>query len=215
MSVEQSVRSHFHADAQRFDAIYTDRKGPFSRWVDGYWRGVVRERFELTLRLLEPLAGKTVLDVGCGSGRYCLAYAHRGAARVVGVDFAPAMIELASDHARREGVADLCEFRAETFPGADLGGPFDYSTAMGFFDYTPEPIPLIARMRALTRERLVMSFPKAREWRAPLRRLRFWLNGCSLFLYSEKRVRTILAEAGIAQYEWLPLDRDYIVFVRE
>jgi len=95
MSVEQKVRDHFHADARRFDAIYEDQKSPLARWIDDRWRGVVRRRFHLTLEKLSPLPGKTILDVGCGSGRYCLAYAEGGAARVLGVDFAPAMIELA------------------------------------------------------------------------------------------------------------------------
>ena len=86
MSIEQQVLSHFHTDARRFDAIYAEHKGVFSRWIDDVWRGVVRRRFDLTLTRLEPLRGKSVLDVGCGSGRYCLAFAERGAARVVMVE---------------------------------------------------------------------------------------------------------------------------------
>jgi 2-polyprenyl-3-methyl-5-hydroxy-6-metoxy-1,4-benzoquinol methylase len=88
VSVEDRVRSHFHSDPERFDAIYDEEsKGPLSRWIDNVWRGVVRRRFDLTLDALEPLAGKSVLDVGCGSGRYCLAFADRGASRIVGVDW--------------------------------------------------------------------------------------------------------------------------------
>lgn len=211
MSVEQRVRSHFHADARRFDAIYEDEKGRFARWIDSVWRGVVRRRFELTLDLLEPLAGKSVLDVGCGSGRYCIAYAQRGASRVVGVDLAAAMIELAIEHSRRFGVADRCEFRAGLFPNAVPDGSFDASSAMGFFDYVEEPAPVIARIREMTRSTMIMSFPKSREWRAPIRRLRFLLSGCPLFLYSEARVREILSDGGVTEFEWIELDRDYVV----
>jgi 2-polyprenyl-3-methyl-5-hydroxy-6-metoxy-1,4-benzoquinol methylase len=213
-TVANRVRDYFHADARRFDAIYEDEKGFFSRWADSLWRGVVRRRLELTLRLLEPLAGKTVLDVGCGSGRYCLAFAERGAIRVVGVDFAAAMIDLANDYARRLGVQDRCEFRAGLFPDVVPDGPFDVSTAMGFFDYIADPVPLIARLRELTGQTIVMSFPKAFEWRVPVRRLRFRLNGCPLFLYSAKRVRRILGEAGITRYDWVNLGRDYLVVAR-
>jgi 2-polyprenyl-3-methyl-5-hydroxy-6-metoxy-1,4-benzoquinol methylase len=211
VSVESRVKDHFHADASRFDAIYEDEKGPFDRFMDEVWRGVVRRRFDLTLARLEPLAGKSVLDVGCGSGRYCFAYAQRGAARVVGVDFAEAMIELAKSHAARLGVSDRCDFRVGSFPEAVADGPFDAATAMGFFDYVAEPLPLLRRMRELTRSTLVMSFPKAWEWRVPFRRLRFLLAGCPLFLYTAARTRALLAEAGIARYEWIELDRDYIV----
>jgi 2-polyprenyl-3-methyl-5-hydroxy-6-metoxy-1,4-benzoquinol methylase len=211
MSVEQRVRDHFHLDARRFDAIYEDDKGPLARWLDGVWRGVVRRRFELTLDRLEPLAGKRLLDVGCGSGRYCIAYAMRGAAWVLGVDFASAMIDIARQHADRLGVADRCEFRTGTFPAAVSERDFDASTAMGFFDYVAEPVPIVTRMRELTRSTMIMSFPKSREWRVPVRRLRFLLMGCPLFLYSDADVKAILAKAGVSRYELISLDRDYIV----
>jgi 2-polyprenyl-3-methyl-5-hydroxy-6-metoxy-1,4-benzoquinol methylase len=214
VSVDQKVQAHFDADARRFDAIYDDRKGPVSRWIDGVWRGVVRRRLDLTLGLLEPLAGKTVLDVGCGSGRFCVAYAERGAARVVGVDFAPKMIDLANDAARRLGVADRCDFRVGRFPDAVADGPFDACTALGFFDYVADPVPLVARMRELARRAVILSFPKAREWRVPVRRLRFWLNGCPLFLYTEAQVKDILTRAGLTDYDWIVLDRDYLVAAR-
>jgi malonyl-CoA O-methyltransferase len=50
------------------------------------------------------LRGQTVLDVGCGSGRYMLHALRRGAARVTGVDLSPHMLaragtELAALHA--------------------------------------------------------------------------------------------------------------------
>ena len=211
MSVEGRVKKHFDADAARFDAIYDEAKGPFQRFVDDVWRGVVKRRYVLVLERLEPLAGKSVLDVGCGSGRYCLAYAQRGATRVVGVDFAAAMIELAQKHAARLGVADRCDFRVGSFPEAVQDGPFDASTAMGFFDYVADPAPILARMRELTRGTLIASFPKSREWRVPLRRLRFWAAGCPLFLYSEAGVRRLLEQAGVGRYDWIELDRDYIV----
>jgi len=211
VSIDTRVKEHFDADADRFDAIYDDRRGVFDRFMDGVWRGVVRRRYELVLRRLEPLQGKSVLDVGCGSGRYCLAYAQRGASRVVGVDFAGAMIELARRHALQLGVVDRCEFRVGSFPEAVTDGPFDASTAMGFFDYVADPVPIVARMRELTHSTMIMSFPKAWEWRVPFRRLRFLLAGCPLFLYSASRVREILRDSGVERYEWIELDRDYLI----
>lgn len=211
MSVEQKVRDHFHDDAFRFDAIYEDKKGAFARWVDNVWRGVVRRRFNLTMQKLEPLKGMKVLDVGCGSGRYCLAFAERGASWVLGIDFAPAMIKLAQQHAERLGVADRCDFRSGKFPDDVPEQDFDYCTAMGFFDYIEDPLPLLVRMREITQKKMVMSFPKAVEWRVPVRRLRFWMSGCPLFLYTEQQVRDLLLRTGINNYELIVMDRDYIV----
>lgn len=212
MSVEEKVRDHFDADARRFDAIYEEDKGLADRFIDNWWRGVVRKRLEINLQRLEPLAGKTVIDVGCGSGRFCLAYAEHGAGHVLGVDFAAAMIDIANHLAQQAGVAEQCEFRAGAFPEVvGEGERFDYATANGFFDYVENPVPIISQMREMTRERMVMSFPKAVEWRVPLRRVRFWMKGTPLFLYTEKHVKRILAEAGVEKYDWIALDRDYVV----
>ena len=81
--------------------------------------------------------------------------------------------------------------------------------AVKFQAFTADKI--VARMREMTRSTMIMSFPKSREWRVPVRRLRFLLSGCPLFLYSETRVRKILDEAGVRDYDWIALDRDYIV----
>jgi 2-polyprenyl-3-methyl-5-hydroxy-6-metoxy-1,4-benzoquinol methylase len=211
VSVEQKVQDHFHADARRFDAIYEDSKNPLTRFIDHVWRGVVRRRLDLTVEALEPLAGKTILDVGCGSGRFCIAFAERGASHVLGVDFAPAMITIANDIARQAGVESRCEFRVGAFPEAVPEESFDASTALGFFDYIPDPVRIVTAMRAKTRGTMVMSFPKAHEWRAPIRSLRFKLLGCPLFLYSETDTRKLLAAAGVERYDWIELDRDYLV----
>jgi 2-polyprenyl-3-methyl-5-hydroxy-6-metoxy-1,4-benzoquinol methylase len=210
-SVDAKVAQHFHADAQRFDAIYDDRKGPFARFIDNVWRGVVRKRLELTIGKLEPLDGKSVLDVGCGSGRFCIAYAQHGAPHVLGVDFAAGMIDLARKIAGELHIAERCEFRVGRFPDAVPEKGFDVSTALGFFDYIEDPLSIVRAMRAKTKQTIVMSFPKAIEWRVPIRRVRFLINRCPLFLYTRRQVESILRDANIERYDWINLDRDYFV----
>lgn len=210
-SLDDKVRNHFELDAERFDAIYEDKKGPVARFIDNVWRGVVRKRLDLTIEKLAPFAGRTVLDVGCGSGRYCFAYVQHGAKHVVGVDFAAQMIEIARGYAKRLGIEDCCEFRVGRFPEVVPDGPFDASTAMGFFDYIEDPVAIVRAMREKTSKTMVMSFPKAIEWRVPIRRVRFLVARCPLYLYTRKRVESILAETGIDDYDWINLDRDYVV----
>jgi ubiquinone/menaquinone biosynthesis C-methylase UbiE len=211
--VGEKVKHHFDDDAERFDSIYKTKKSLFARFIDDYWRGVVQKRLEINVEKLQPLTGKKILDVGCGSGRFCLEFAKGGAAKIVGVDFASAMIDIANDLARAQGVEKQCDFRAGAFPDAvdDSEAPFDASTANGFFDYIDRPVPIIAKMRELTKGKMIMSFPKAYEFRVPLRRFRFWLKGTPLFLYTEKQVKDILRDAGVTNYEWIELDRDYLV----
>ncbi len=50
--------------------------------------------------------GRTVLDVGCGSGVLGITALALGAVRAVGVDITPAAIEVSNDNARRNGVED-------------------------------------------------------------------------------------------------------------
>ncbi len=212
-TVEEKVRDHFHDDAERFDAIYGEKKSIVHKFIDNYWRGVVQKRLEINVEKLKPFAGKKILDVGCGSGRFCIAFAQNGAEKVVGIDFARAMIEIADKLATEAGVADKCEFVVGGFPDAidDSDGPFDACTGNGFFDYIEHPVPIITRMRELTQGKLILSFPKAVEWRVPIRRVRFWLKGTPLFLYRESEVRDILAKSGVTNYEFIYLDRDYLI----
>lgn len=67
------------------------------------------------------LEGRTVLDVGTGSGILAIGAARRGAARVVGVDTDPLAVRAARENAERNGVA--IEVREGS--ASDVGGTFD------------------------------------------------------------------------------------------
>lgn len=215
-TVEEKVRDHFHDDAERFDAIYNEKKGPFAWFVDNYWRGVVQKRLKVNVEKLKPFAGKKILDVGCGSGRFCIAFAQNGAEKVIGIDFAKGMIEIANRLAEQASVSEKCEFIVGTFPEDidEADAPFDACTGNGFFDYIENPVPIVTAMRGMTRGKLIMSFPKAVEWRIPVRRFRFWMKGTPLFLYTEAQVRDILAKSGVTDFEFIHLDRDYLVVAK-
>jgi 2-polyprenyl-3-methyl-5-hydroxy-6-metoxy-1,4-benzoquinol methylase len=214
--IERKVRDHFDDDAERFDSIYQTKKSFAGKFIDDFWRGVVQKRLEINVEKLKPFAGKKILDVGCGSGRFCHAFAREGAAKVVGVDFAKLMIDIANELAKEEDIADKCDFRVGAFPDIvdDAEAPFDASTANGFFDYIEKPVPIIAKMRELTKGTMIMSFPKAVEFRVPIRRFRFWMKGTPLFLYKENQVKDILRDANVTDYEWINLDRDYLIVAK-
>ncbi len=54
----------------------------------------------------EELAGRDVIDYGCGSGVLAIAALALGAARVVGVDTDPQALDASADNAARNGLAD-------------------------------------------------------------------------------------------------------------
>jgi ribosomal protein L11 methyltransferase len=67
------------------------------------------------------VAGRTVLDVGTGSGILAVAAAKRGAARVVAVDTDPLAVRAAAENARRNGV----NVEVREGSAADIDGTFD------------------------------------------------------------------------------------------
>lgn len=72
---------------------------------------ILRERFANTGFLESIKPGTTVLDAGCGSGRYTMALAHLTNARVIGVDLGETSLEHARRIAADAGIANI-EFRS-------------------------------------------------------------------------------------------------------
>src|SRR5882672_5661141 len=64
--------------------------------LERYSRPDLRKRFnkEFRYRILGQLAGKTLLDVGCGDGLNAVTFAKMGA-RVTGLDISPGAIQVA------------------------------------------------------------------------------------------------------------------------
>ncbi len=73
---------------------------------------------------LQVSTGCTVLDVGCGVGRWSRRLAARGA-RVTGVDISPTMIAEARQRAGGDGLAHLCRFEAQDLSQLEAGATFD------------------------------------------------------------------------------------------
>ena len=196
-SVSDKVRTHFHETAGEFDSIYTGEKSRVSRWLDRVLRWDMYERFRRTVaECSEP--GLEVLDIGCGSGRFTVAVAKAGAKEVVGLDFADGMLEIAGRLAQREGVAERCSFRNADFMDQTFDREFDVTLAIGLFDYVAQPLPFLAKMRAITRRKVVATFPLKWTWRAPVRKVRLALRGCPVYFFTKPQVERLMADAGFA-----------------
>ncbi|HUL03241.1 MAG TPA: methyltransferase domain-containing protein [Gemmatimonadales bacterium] len=78
--------------------------------ISRYKKLVLRRLRERQWAMLGAVAGKRLLDVGCGVGRETIELARQGA-RVVAVDLSPALVARARSRAAEAGVADRVEFR--------------------------------------------------------------------------------------------------------
>jgi ubiquinone/menaquinone biosynthesis C-methylase UbiE len=167
------VENYFERQAYNFDQLY--EAGGCEGWFNRAFRAALYKRVALTLAEIEGLAPFTLLDVGCGSGRNEPLFAQAGASRIVGIDFASQMLELAREFAKKSGVDHACEFVDGDFMANDFADKFDVVTALGVFDYVEEPVKVLTRMRELARKRVIASFPGYSLVRAPLRKLRYAL----------------------------------------
>ena len=99
--------------------------------------------------LPRPLAGLSILDVGCGGGLLCEPLARLGA-RVTGIDAGPLNIRAAQAHARAAGLdIDYRAVAAETL--AKRRERFDAVITMEVIEHAADPAALLAACAALTR----------------------------------------------------------------
>ena len=187
---------YWDREAESFDAIYSGAKPLVPRLLDRWFRRDMRHRFDWILEQAGDLRGKSVCDLGCGSGRYLAACAQRGADSVVGVDAAPNMLRLAARHLEEAGLSARGQLRQFDLLRDPFEGSFDVTLAIGFFDYLRDLLPFLQRVRRLTRSRFLATFPRRWTWRMPLRRLRLWFLGLPVCFYSADQVRSLLVQAG-------------------
>jgi len=135
------------AEIARFDATA-------SRWWDA--DGDMRPLHDLNPVRLEyveragPLAGKAIVDVGCGGGLLAEAMARKGG-KVLGIDLASELLDVARLHATQAGVAvDYERHSAEALAEARPGG-FELVTCMEMLEHVPDPAAVIGALARLVK----------------------------------------------------------------
>jgi 2-polyprenyl-6-hydroxyphenyl methylase/3-demethylubiquinone-9 3-methyltransferase len=135
------------AEIARFDAIAR-------RWWDP--DGEMRPLHDLNpvrLQYVEAsaaLAGRSVLDVGCGGGLLSEAMARSGA-QVVGLDLAPELIAVARQHAEQHGVTVDYRLEAAEEHAERNAGRYDIVTCMEMLEHVPDPAAIVGALAALAK----------------------------------------------------------------
>lgn len=184
--------------ATEFDAIYTgDNKSAFSRKMDQVFRKDIYQRFDWVMEKSGNVNGRTICDIGCGSGRFVSELARRGAEHVTGVDVAPNMLELSRNLVAKDGVADKCDFVLADVLDWKTDRTFDETIAIGFWDYIQDPPERLRIIRAMTKHTFLSAWPRFWTWRMPVRKVRLqYIGGCPVYFFRKPQVVKLIEDAG-------------------
>lgn len=138
-------------EVARFDRLaetWWDERGPmrplhrFNPVRVGYIRDLAANHFGRDIRAAAPLAGLSVLDIGCGGGVLSEPLARLGAS-VTGLDPAEKNVAVARTHAEGQGLA--IDYRAETVESvAARGETFDIVLAMEVVEHVADVAAFVA-----------------------------------------------------------------------
>jgi len=129
------------------------RKGPFDffgTYIDTEWRS--DWKWDRLKDGISPLTGRTVLDIGCGSGYHCWRMRAAGASQVVGID--PTILFLMQFRAARHYIQDdAVQFWPIGIDDLPAGmACFDTVFSMGILYHRRSPIDHLLQLKALLRK---------------------------------------------------------------
>lgn len=182
-----------YADPAMAEAFETLRfSGPIGRFL-------AETQEQVIASFLDPVRGRTVLDVGTGTGRAAIALAIRGA-RVTGVDASAEMLAVAERRAAEAGVG-------VTFTPGDAHGlafpdrSFDAVVCLRVLMHTPDWRRSLGELCRVARDRVVFDYPALASAAALQASTRWVAHACgarveAYRVFSERAVRAALAANG-------------------
>jgi len=189
--MRREVKDYFEDIASDFDSYYESPRGIFDKIINaGLRRPGLLKRLKIALEASNPDQGKRILDIGCGSGKFVVECAKRGA-EVCGIDISREMIEIASHFCENNKVEAELRIGDAT---EELPKGFDICIALGVFEYFEDPKPVLENMFASTNNggKIIFSVPSLFTFQTPLRNVLLWYRDVKCYYYTKKRVMSLL-----------------------
>lgn len=204
---------YFEDYAENFNSYYKESNWPLIRSAKRYLWKDLAEREIITSHLCFPFAGKNILDIGCGDGHYSKRFVHGECASYVGIDFSEEMIRQARQSFES---AKNCRFIRGDFMAETFREQFHSTIAMGVLDYVKNPNVFLEKALSLSSERVVVSFPRRTLIRGTIRRIKYSLRGCPIYLYSLEQIILLLNSlSNLKAYRIIPISGIGMDFVVE
>ncbi|UTY60561.1 bifunctional 2-polyprenyl-6-hydroxyphenol methylase/3-demethylubiquinol 3-O-methyltransferase UbiG [Massilia sp. erpn] len=97
-----------------------------------------------------PLAGKNVIDIGCGGGILAESMARKGA-KVTGIDLSEKALKVADLHSLESGVPVRYKLIAAEDMAAQEAGQYDVVTCMEMLEHVPDPAAIVRAAATLVK----------------------------------------------------------------
>lgn len=208
-SLDSGTMKYFDRVPRQWDAFYS-HENQWMYLVNRLMRKGLYQRYQLTFENCGDLKGKTVLDFGCGTGRYSIECAKRGAKRVVGIDFAPHMIEFSKNIAQEMKVDKICEFVEGDCLTYNFKESFDIVLALGFFDYIKDAQSVFDKVAQLKPKIFLASFPRFTPVWGVQRKIRYnWIKKCPIFNYTKAQLDSLFKKASFKEIQIIPCGKGF------
>jgi ubiquinone/menaquinone biosynthesis C-methylase UbiE len=156
-------------------------------------RLIDRREKQAVLDAVGPVEDKNILEIACGTGRFTVMLAERGA-DVVGLDISGPMLQQGREKAQRAGVSDHLQFmRADAARLPFPDDHFDTVMAMRFFHLADTPASFLSEMRRVSRNQVFFDTFN----RFSARSIYNWALPMGSRLYSRWEVDRLLDGAGL------------------
>lgn len=207
----KNVEIFFDGYSSDFDNIYDDKSNNFiQRLINKYLRFSMFNRYQLTInRIKEDINSKNILDIGCGTGRYCNKIAQLDK-NILGIDVAETMIVNSKE--LNKSFENNCKFQTIDYLNfsKNNNNVFDYAILMGFFDYIEEPIKIYKSLKKDSKISLA-SFPKKFHILTPQRYIKYNYRKCPIFFYTKNQIEKLMKDIDAKNYQIIDNDREFFV----
>jgi len=88
---------------------------------------------------------------------------------------------------------------------------FDITLALGVFDYIKNPIPFLEKMKNVTKEKIIASYPAKFAFQMPIRKVWLWTRNCPVYFYTKSKLKAMYISIGIINYKIVKLSAGYLV----